>query len=166
MTQQPPSRSRQDLQFQEDPYINELSREAGTYLIEDPDALLYIEWSPSDLYFVEESQNISAWGNDYLEINGDFRISYVIPELIPGNYEVYLRADAFDNDNAFVEVFIDGKKIGGLIDLSTGGSASSPFQRIELGEIDISRYSEHEVEIRPLIPGRFLWDYIRFEPVK
>jgi hypothetical protein len=33
-----------------------------------------------------------------------------------------------------------------------------------LGTVDFKRYTTHKVEIRPLIPGRFLWDFIRFEP--
>jgi hypothetical protein len=166
MTQQPPSRSRQDLQFAEEPYIEELRREAGTYLIEDPDALYYIEWSGADLYFVEKrDEKISAWGNDYLEIAGDFKISYQTPELIRGNYEVYLRADAYNSENAFVEVFIDGKRISGLVNLTTGGSSNNPFQNILLGTVEFSEYETHKVEIIPLIPGRFLWDALRFQPI-
>lgn len=166
MTQQPPSRSRQDLQFSEEPYINTLRKEAGTYLIEDPDALFFIEWSGADLYFVERSnENISAWGNDYLELSGDFVISYQTPEIIQGSYEVYLRAEAYNNENAFVEVFIDGKRVGGLIDLTTGGTSNNPFQNILLGPVDLSQYESHKIEIKPLIPGRFLWDAVRFEPI-
>jgi len=52
-----------------------------------------------------------------------------------------------------------------LVDLSQGGSANSPFQKIELGTIDFIKYESHKVEVIPLIPGRFLWDYIRFEPI-
>jgi len=119
------------------------------------------------LFFVKLSdQETNAWNDDYLEINGDFELSYTIPEIIQGNYDVILGADYFNDKNALIEVFIDGKKVGGVIDLTRGGSASNPFKGVKLGQIDIKRYSEHEVTIRPLIPGRFLWDYIRFEPIK
>jgi hypothetical protein len=166
MTQQSPSRSRQDFQFSEEPYINELRQEAGTYLIEDPDALYFIEWSGADLYFVEKrNEDISAWGNDYLEITGDFEISYQTPEIIQGTYEVYLRAEAFNADNALVVVFIDGKKISGLVDLTSGGTSNQPFQNILLGPVDFSQYESHKIEIKPLIPGRFLWDAVRFVPI-
>ena len=107
---------------------------------------------------------MSAWGNDYLEMDGDFRISYQIPKIVQGRYEVFLGAERFNEANALVEVYIDGKKVSSLIDLSQGGSANNPFQRIELGTIDFKRYDSHLVEIVPMIPGRFLWDYIRFEP--
>ena len=85
--------------------------------------------------------------------------------MVQGRYTVKFGAEAFSKDNALVEVFIDGKKIGGLIDLSTGGSSNWPFQQIELGVVNLTRYSEHVIEVRPLIPGRLLWDYIRFEPI-
>jgi len=64
-----------------------------------------------------------------------------------------------------VEVFIDGKKVGGLVDLTTGGTSSSPIQRIKLGTVDFIRYDRHVIEITSLIPGRLIWDYLRFEPI-
>ena len=166
LTQQPPSRSILTFEFWEEPYITKLRREPGTYLIDNEDALWSIDWSGADLFFVElGDQQSSAWGNDYFEIIGDFTISYKVPKIIQGKYKVFLGAEAFNTQNALVEVFIDGKKVSGLIDLSKGGSSNNPFQRIELGTIDFKKYSTHSVEIRPLIPGRFLWDYIRFEPI-
>lgn len=166
MEQQKPSRARQNYDFGEEPYINQLRKEIGTFLIDDRDALQNISWSEStELFFVEMgNQESSAWGNDYLFMDGDFTISYEIPRIVQGKYEVYLRAEAFNNRNAFVEVFIDGKKLGGSIDLTRGGSASNPFQNIELGTIDFKRYSTHTIEVKPLIPGRFLWDLIYFVP--
>ena len=165
MKQRTPSRSIRTFEFYEEPLFNEYRQEPGNYLIEDPGALFNIEWSGADLFFVDlGDQESSAWGNDYLEINGDFTLSYTIPRIIQGRYRVYLRAEAFNAQNALVEVFIDGKKTGSFVDLSTGGSSNSPFQTRELGTVDFKRYTTHKVEIRPLIPGRFLWDFIRFEP--
>jgi len=161
-----PSPTVRTFQFFEEPALNEYRQKGGNFLLEDEGQFKTLNWSGADLFFASLGDDeTNAWNNDYLEINGDFILFYTIPEIIQGGYDVILRADAFNDENALIEVFIDGKKIGGLIDLSTGGSASNPFQGIELGEIDISRYSEHNVEIRPLIPGRFLWDFIRFEPV-
>lgn len=166
MTQKPPSRAIRTYEFYEESLFVEYRLKQGTYLVEDVDALNFIDWSGADLFFVElGDQQTSAWGNDYLQIEGDFKISYEIPKIIQGKYEVFLGAHAYDVNNAVVEVFIDGKKVSGLIDLSRGGSATNPFQQIEIGTIDFTRYSSHVVEIKPLIPGRFLWDYIRFEPI-
>lgn len=166
MTQQTPSRAIRTYEFYEEPLLTEYRLKQGNYLIEDPSSLHYIDWSGADLFFVElGDQQSSAWGNDYLQIDGDFLMSYDIPKIIQGKYEVFLGAHAYDPNNALVEVFIDGKKVSGLVDLSRGGSANNPFQQIEIGTIDFNRYSRHLVEIKPLIPGRFFWDYIRFEPI-
>jgi len=166
MTQQKPSRAIKTYEFWEEPLFQEYRREPGTYLIEDEESLLYTKWSGADLFFIElGEQESAAWGNDYLQIDGDFTVSYEIPKIIQGKYEVFLGAHAYDLNNALVEVYIDGKKVSGLVDLSKGGSASWPFQKIEIGTIDFKRYSTHLVEIKTLIPGRFLWDYIRFEPI-
>lgn len=167
MQQVRPSRAITTFEFWEEPVLNEYRREPGTYLIEDKQSLYNIDWDESvDLFFVERGdQQTGAWGNDWLEMDGDFRISYRIPRIVQGKYTVYLGAERFNSRNALVEVYIDGKKVSGLVDLSRGGNANNPFQRIELGTIDFKKYETHLVEVRPLIPGRFLWDYIRFEPL-
>jgi len=166
MRQVSPSRAIVTFEFWEEPLINEYRKETGSYLIEDKEALYYIAWKGADLFFTEKGEEqTSAWGNDYLEINGDFRISYEVPKIVQGKYMVFLGADKYNEQNALIEVYIDGKKVSSLIDLSHGGTANSPFQKIELGSIDFKKYESHKVEIVPLIPGRFLWDYIRFEPI-
>ncbi len=161
-----PSRAIVSFEFWEEPLITEFRRETGSYLIEEKESLGFIDWEGAELYFTEKGdEQTSAWGNDYLEITGDFKISYEIPRIVQGKYTVFLGAERFNSANALVEVYIDGKKVSSLIDLSQGGSANSPFQKIELGTIDFKKYESHKVEVIPLIPGRFLWDYIRFEPI-
>ena len=165
MKQVLPSRAIVTFEFWEEPQITDYRREIGSYLIEE-ETLNFIEWEGADLYFTERGdEQTSAWGNDYLDITGDFKISYVIPKIVQGKYMVFLGAERYNSANALVEVYIDGKKVSSLVDLSQGGSANSPFQKIELGTIDFIKYESHKVEVIPLIPGRFLWDYIRFEPI-
>jgi len=166
MMQQKPTRAIQTFEFYEEPLLNEYRMEAGDYLIEDSSSLNLIKWSGTDLFFIETGdETSSAWGGDYLFIEGDFSVSYEIPKLVQGAYSVFLGADAFYQMNALVEVSIDGKVMGGLIDLATGGSSGSPFARIKLGTIDFLKYEKHKIEVRSLIPGRLCWDYIRFEPL-
>jgi len=160
-----PSRAISTFEFWEEPLLNEYRQENGQYLIEDEEALMYVKWEGAELFFTEKGdEQTSAWGNDYLEMNGDFKISYEIPKIVQGKYKVFLGAERFNTTNALIEVYIDGKKVSSLIDLSQGGSSNNPFQRIELGTVDFKKYETHKVEVIPLIPGRFLWDYIRFEP--
>ncbi len=165
MKQKAPSRAIQTYEFYGEPLLDEYRNEVGSFLIDDPKALKSIKWSGADLFFVDlGDQESSAWSNDYLEMDGDFQITFETPKIVQGKYTAFLGAEQFNAQNALVEVYIDGKKVGGLIDLTTGGSSDYPFRKIKLGTIDFKKYSNHTVEIRPLIPGRFLWDYIRFEP--
>lgn len=160
-----PSRAIQTFQFYEEPLFTEFREEPAEYLVEDSSALFYIKWSGSELFFVQEAEgDQAAWGGDYLLLGDDFSITYTVPKLVQGSYMVYLRADSFNGLNALVEVYIDGKKLGGLIDLTTGGTADSPFQQIELGTMNFVKYETHTVQVRSLIPGLFSWDFIRFEP--
>jgi uncharacterized surface protein with fasciclin (FAS1) repeats len=160
-----PSRQIQTFQFFEEPLFAEYREEAGEYLIEDPASLERVTWRGPDLIYVkEQDDDFPAWSQDYLSLTGDFLITYRIPRMVQGNYMVLLGAEAFNYLNSLVEVTIDGKSLGGLIDLTSGGSADNPFAQIELGTMNFLKYEEHTVEVRSLIPGRFLWDYIRFEP--
>jgi hypothetical protein len=64
-----------------------------------------------------------------------------------------------------VEVYVDGRKIGSTVDLTSGATSSKPFININLGSITFNNYREHVIEIKSMIPGRFLWDYIQFIPI-
>jgi hypothetical protein len=165
MRQVQPSRQIQTFQFFEESLFAEYREEPGEYLIEDPASLQRITWQGPDLIYVKEADpDYPAWSQDYLSLTGDFRITYRIPQMVQGNYLVLFGAEAFNNLNALVEVTIDGKPLGGLINLTSGGTADNPFAQIELGTMNFLKYEEHFIEVRSLIPGRFLWDYIRFEP--
>lgn len=167
LRRQKPTRAIQNYQFYNEPTFHEYRQEPGSYIIEDSSALSVISYSGTDLFFIKEAdEEHPAWDSDYLLMNGDFIINYDIPKIIQGKYVVFIGAEAFSESNAIVEVFIDGKNMGGLIDLKSGGSSNNPFARVELGTIDFTRYEGHRIQIRSLIPGRFLWDYLRFEPFK
>ena len=165
MEQLPPQPAVQSYHFWEEPLLNEYRQTPGEYLIEDTSMLYHVKWTGADLYFVETGDDDhSAWNGDYLLIDGDFVIEYNVPEIVQGLYEVEMRADQLSWNNALVEVFIDGKNMGGLLDLTSGWVTWAPFAWIELGTINFSRYEEHTVQVRSLIPGRFAWDVIRFTP--
>lgn len=171
MKMQTPSRATVTYQFYEESLINEWfddGKGEGSYLVEDESLLRNLVYKGSELSYeiIQEPEGdeiTNAWNNDYLILDGDFTITYTTPQIVAGRYDVLLGAEAFNEENALVEVYIDGKKIGSLVDLTTLGNEDSPFQQIWLGTIDFKSYASHTVEIRPLIPGRFLWDYIRFE---
>lgn len=166
MKQQRPSRANVTFQFFEEPVFDQYRQKEGSYLIDDNVNLNTLNWTGADLYFVElGDQESTAWGSDYLEIDGDFEIAYKIPKIVQGKYELFIGAERFNNQNALIEVFLDGNKIGSFVDLTRGGSANNPFQNTLIGEVDLKTYQSHVITVRSLIPGRFLWDYVRFEPI-
>ena len=70
----------------------------------------------------------------------------------------------YNSQNAVLEVSIDGKKLGGLVDL-TFGSAGWSIREVELGPVNFVKYEEHTIQVKSLIPGLFWWDYVKFEPL-
>lgn len=147
--------------------MTEYRTKGGEFLIDDTKTINNVTWSGSDLYYVKTFDNSERASNqDYLLIDGDFTISYVLPKIIQGKYNVFLRANSFTNANAIVELSIDGNNVGGLIDLQTGGTANDPYVAKNVGAVDFKQYASHTIQIKTLIPGRLIWDLIRFEPIK
>jgi uncharacterized surface protein with fasciclin (FAS1) repeats len=166
MKQQPPSRTISTYQFFEEPVFNQFRLKPGSFQLDEDMNLSAVQWTGADLYFVNlGDEESSAWNSDYLQIDGDFEISYQISPIIQGKYNMFLGAERYNSENAVVEIFVDGNKVGGFLDLTSGGSANNPFQRVLVGTVVFNSYRSHNIEIKSLIPGRFLWDYIRFEPI-
>jgi uncharacterized surface protein with fasciclin (FAS1) repeats len=163
---QVPSRQTVTFQFGEETKLNEYRIKGGTYLMESSKSLDYVTWTGADLFYVK-SNDVSeqASNRDYLQIDGDFTITYQIPKVIQGKYRVLLQADASGSQNAVVELIIDGNILGGPIDLTKGGNKDDTYALIKVGDIDFKKYANHSIEVISMIPGRFKWDYIRFEPI-
>ncbi len=161
-----PSRAEVTFEYWDEPLINQFRAEPGEYIIDSPDGLRNITWTGPDLIFVEDANtDINAWGDDYLRIDGDFSITYRIPKVVQGAYELRIQANRYNTLNAVVEVFLDGKKVGGLIDWTEGGSSNWPYQEVHVGDVDFNTYERHDVTIRSLIPGMFEWDYVQLTPI-
>ncbi|MDX9882114.1 MAG: fasciclin domain-containing protein [Prolixibacteraceae bacterium] len=159
-----PSRSTRTFQFYEEPQIARVRNIFDVHEFVDVNNFEVISWSgPENIFFVKVAGDNAA-NNDYLMIRDNFTIEYTIPKLIPGKYKISLNAHSFSQNNATVMVYIDGKKIGGNIDLTTGGKATNPYKAYYLGSLEFSSYKEHRVMIKALIPGQFIWDYISFIP--
>ena len=160
-----PNTATQAYEFWDEPLFNEFRQTPGDYLVEDTSALLHFKWWGADLTFVETGDaEHPAWGGDYIFMDGDFTIQYEIPKIVKGIYTVEIRVENVSGSNAVVETYVDGKKVGGLIDLSTGGNPSYPFAWVELGTINFVKYESHLFEVSTLIPGTFSWDVLRFTP--
>lgn len=162
-----PGRSLQNFQFYEEPLINEIRYQNRRFIFEDVDDFTAIEWSGTEELIWERrsSSSENAWNRDFLEIDGDFSITYKLPKILPGQYGVQIRADHRSSQNATIQVFLDGKQIGDNLNLTTGGvNAANPYRLKNLTIVDLAAYETHTITIRSLIPGKFIWDVIRFQP--
>lgn len=167
MTLQEPTKATVTFEFYEEPTLNKYRELPGEYLITDPALLYHITWKGPELIFVEEADtDHPAWGDDYLKMDGNFSIKYTLPKIVNGKYDVHFRGNAYNPLNAVVEIYIDGKKLGGLLDLSEGGTANNTYADFLIGTVEFNTYETHEVEVRSLIPGKLEWDYVRLEPSK
>ena len=161
-----PARTTRTFQFLEDPKILEASRNTGTYEFVDPDLLELIWWDgPEALVYVKGSgSDNSASQRDYIELFGNFDFSYRMPKIMPGRYAVELRMEAYGGNNATIQVHLDDRRMGGNINLTSGGNSNNPYEIFTVGIIEVTRYEEHLLEINSLIPGQMRMDWIRFVP--
>jgi uncharacterized surface protein with fasciclin (FAS1) repeats len=161
-----PSRSKRTFQFLEDPLILSSSKNAGTYEFVDPEAFTKLHWEDADrLVYEKFSTDIKAMGNDYIMVEGDFLIEYTLPKIMQGVYEISLRIEATNPNNANIQLYVDGQKVGSNFDLTSGGTSSWPFFTLIAGTIEFSSYETHTVTIKSLIPGILKWDAITLTPI-
>ena len=152
-------------QFYEEPLFAGYREKSGEYLIEEKELLSTITWTGGNdqiLFVMNDVESEQAWSKDYVEINGDFSITYKLPRIVAGTYNMLIRAHAFSDENALVEIYFDGVKIGGLVDLKTLGTENYPYVDVKVGEITLLEYEPHEVTVRSLISGKFIWDVVIF----
>ncbi|MCF8379232.1 MAG: fasciclin domain-containing protein [Bacteroidales bacterium] len=159
-----PGRTTRTFEFLEDVYIAGLGIIPDEYII-NKDYTNLISWTGVDeIRYVKSGSSISAQSNDYLSVSGNFTISYTIPKLLPGNFRVSIKADVSSSNNATVQVYIDGVRVGNSLDLTVKNRDTDTFEVKFAGNINFLEYKTHVVEIKSIASGSFLWDFIRFEP--
>ena len=150
--------------FKSEPLINELSNTEGTFSFTDPADFEFISWSGSDeMLYVNGLEAEAAWEDDFIELDGPFTFSFITPRIFPGAYDFKLRLHADDYDNAVIQVYLDGKRVGANLNLKST-SENSDFVLFTIGNIDFLDYKTHTITINTVIPGRMQLDLIRFEP--
>ncbi len=160
-----PERTRLQFEFYEEPAINIVRNEEREFFFNKLDNFTTITWSGTEeIIWKKGSTDEKADHDDYLEIDGDFLISYELPKVYTGRYEFQIRVNTARSENATIQVFLDGKQVGGNMNLTTGGANSSnPYRVLTLGIVEFGKYEEHNVSIRSLIPGKLTWDWVRFD---
>jgi uncharacterized surface protein with fasciclin (FAS1) repeats len=178
MRPQKPSVANVSFEFYEEPLINMYNEKVGEYIIQDQSLLSYISWTGGidEMIFVKEipedqlEEGVEAhpsWGENYIIVDGDFSLNYQVPRIVPGNYIFKIHAHAYnvdDQENAIIEVYFDGRKIGGMVDLTNSGSEDNPYEYITLSEnLEIKEYTTHDVTFKSLVPGKFELDVVIFD---
>ena len=157
-----PSRTEITLQFYEEPRINELSNEIGEHELTNTDSYEVLSWSgPESIWYYSSGSDIPANSNDYLYVSGNFTISYTVPKMLPGKYTVQLKTESDNSNNATIQVYVDGKRMGGSFDLTSGGN---PYNVFTVGSVEFFDYDQHQVSLESLLPGELIWDFVRFIP--
>jgi len=155
-------------QFYNEPEINALRNDPGSTVFTDQEGFTKLQWDGvEELVYIKSSEQISGvWNNDYIVLDGSFTLTYEIPRLLPGKYNLYVGAHAFDDGNASINLSFDGNSIGGNIDLTSGGTSSNPYYNFLVGTVELPDYTSHSIEVKSLIPGIFICDRFTLEPVE
>ena len=149
-------------QFYEDPVIFSASQRPNTYEFEDPAELEKIDWQGVKyIRYVKLGSSSEYYSDDYLEIEGEFSITYEIPKILPGTYMLQIAANANYYNNAFIQIFLDDKRVGGNINLTSGSS----YYTFDINPINFINYEKHQLRIQTLITGRLTWDCVIFKPI-
>lgn len=161
-----PPRAEQNYGFYEEPLLWQYSLLGGTFNIKDQTTLPDVTFSGEQLSYVKSMTSTNgAWSDDYMLIVGDFTVTYTIPKIIQGKYDLYIVCENYNSQNAVVEVYVDGKKTGDLVDMTKGTNATWPWAELKVGTINFTKYERHAIQVRALIPGMFKWDLVRFKPI-
>lgn len=156
-----PGRTIRTFMFYEETQIYEVRNTIGEYIFSDQEDMEVLSWfGPEYITYIKASA-MSANNNDYLLIQGNFTIDYIIPKMLPGRYYIEFRAESNNNDNANIQVAFDGKKLGSSFDLTSGGN---PYRVFKLGIVEFQNYESHLITVNSLLPGKFIWDFVRFTP--
>jgi uncharacterized surface protein with fasciclin (FAS1) repeats len=169
-----PKPSTRTFSFYEEPEINKNRNNPGSYELADQEKMEVLSWTgpESIIYYKSSSSSEKASGRDYLLIEGEFNINYIVPKILPGRYGFYIRAGTNSSDYPTIQIFIDGNRIGSNLDLTSAAEYNpyshkwvrGPYAELKVASVDFSKYTEHTVTVKSLIRGIFLWDYVRFYP--
>lgn len=158
-----PGRKTVTYQFYEEPVINGLKDIEGNHTISDDDLEFISLIGIKNLTFVKSPTEITGnSNNDYIELSGDVDFSFVTPKILAGRYTLKIVIQRGYSYLANVQTYVDGKKVGVVLDPTTD---TRVFRTFPLGTVEFSDFSTHTVKIRTIIPGRVLLDRIIFEPI-
>ena len=148
-------------QFYEDPMILGASKRPNYYRFEEPEEFEKINWNGVKyIEYVKSSTYSGFLSDDYLVIDGEFSFSCELPKILPGTYVLLLQTNGNYSNNAFIQVFLDDKRLGANIDLTSGNY----IHDFIVSTVNFIYYEKHRLTIKTLIPGRMTLDCVIFVP--
>lgn len=156
-----------DINFYNEPIISDLMEYTGSFAIPSEDLKYFNLLGPEYLYYTRSSTTINGVQNkDYIRVGGEFEFTYETPSILAGTYQLALRAHRNSSSNAMVQVYIDGEKAGGMIDLTSGSESWSDFvPDFILDNVTFSDNRVHQIKIKTIKPGNLLLDRLILTPV-
>lgn len=148
-------------QFYEEPLILSASQRPNSISFTKEDNFEVLHWEGAKyLQYTKTGGNSGFYGDDYIQLDGDFTLTYKLPKIRPGTYQFFLHANTSSGNNAFIKVYLDGKRVGGTLDLTNGSS-----QTLNVSAVTFDIFKNHVVTIQTLIPGRLILDAVSFNPI-
>lgn len=166
-----PGRKSITYEFHEDPIINLLKDREGVYRIDEDTDLENISFSGVSyiLYVKSESDIDRCSNNDYIQINGNFELTFKTPKVLEGRYSLKLVMERGYKYSPNIQAYIDDQKIGTVIDATVAiGHQENGFNinnNNAVGNVEFIDYTTHTIELRSIIPGSLKIDRIILQPV-
>ncbi len=162
----------QDLifQFYEESLISAASQIPTTYIFDNEPPKEFsgiLTWSGIDEIIYQKSPSAinNVYSDDYIEVNGNFTLTYKLPKIQAGKYLLQLNANDDDPDNATIQVFLDGEQIGRNLDLTQNAGSKQSFFPHDVDYVYFDDYSPHEITIKSVVSGKLQWDCTIFKPL-
>jgi uncharacterized surface protein with fasciclin (FAS1) repeats len=158
-----PGRQSVTFQFYEEPVINALRTVQGDHLIVDEDLDFINLTGTKSLNYYKSATAITGNTNaDYIKIAGNFEFSFTTTKILAGRYRLKFVMDRGISTYASVQTYVDGQKVGVVLDLSKD---TPGFQTFTIGNVESFDFRTQTVKISTVIPGTILIDRIIFEPI-
>lgn len=118
-------------------------------------------------YSYSKSSEPAKYANAYnfIKLRGAFEATYTTPRILAGTYSIQVRIHANSSKNSTVQFYLDGEKIGSVIDPTSSeyATATSPFVTFSgLATVRFNKYETHKITVKSITSGTLMWDFVQF----
>lgn len=163
-----PDASTITLQLNDDPsFFRFLTKDGGVSFEQDELSKWELKGTDYLYYYYSKSSEPMKYANayNYVLLRGSFEVTYTTPKILAGYYSIAMRIHANSTLNASVQFYLDGEKIGSVIDPTSNDNTSAtwPFYTYyNLATVRFNKYETHKVTVKSITQGTLRWDFIQF----